>query len=129
MILPNTKKMNIKKIIIPITFILLIFTQGVTAQESSEIDKILAQKRLHNKENPYGKGFKIQLYNGDETSAYRIKNEFNLKFDSKATLLYESPEWKVRVGNYSTRLEADRALLSIKEKFTGAVVLATEIEL
>jgi hypothetical protein len=44
-------------------------------------------------------------------------------------LSYESPEWKVRVGNYKTRLEADRALLKFKEKFTGAIVFETSIKL
>lgn len=102
--------------------------EGFT-QEQEAIDAVLAQKRAYNKKNPTGTGFKIQLYNGDETTAYRIQKEFEVEFEIDAELKYETPEWKVRVGNYLTRLEADRALLDIKKKYAGAIVLETEIKL
>jgi len=112
------------------TFLLIsLFGMNSFAQESTEINKVLSEKRAYNKENPSGKGFKIQLYNGDETSAYRIQKNFEIEFDMKAVLKYETPEWKVRVGNFKTRLEADRVLLEIKQKYSGAIVLQTEIKL
>ena len=121
--------MNTKKYIFTTIIVCLTFSTAVLCQESQKINEVLEQRRAHNKENPTGTGFKIQLYNGNETQAYKIKSEFQVVFELKATLLYESPEWKVRVGNYKTRLEADRALLEISKKFSSAVVLETEIEL
>jgi len=41
--------------------------------------------------------------------------------------MYKSPEWKTQVGNFTTRLEADRILNIISEKFTGAIVLEDKI--
>lgn len=116
------------KVILSVVFGLLLTGTGL-AQEQEKIDAVLAQKRAYKKENPTGKGYKIQLYNGDETTAYRIQKEFEVEFEMAAELKYETPEWKVRVGNFLTRLEADRALLDIKKKFAGAIVLQTEIEL
>lgn len=121
--------MKMNRILFTSLIICITFSTSVLSQESQKINEVLEQRRAYNKENPTGNGFKIQLYNGNETEAYKIKNEFQLEFELKATLLYESPEWKVRVGNYKTRLEADRALLEISKKFSGAVVLETEIEL
>ena len=121
--------MNTKRIFITSLLICLTFSTAALSQENEKINEILEQKRAYNKENSTGIGFRIQLYNGNETRAYKIKNEFQVEFKLKATLLYESPEWKVRVGNYKTRLEADRALLEISKKFSSAVVLETEIEL
>jgi len=121
--------MNIKRILFSTLALFLIFSATIFSQESKKINEVLEQKRVYNKENPTGIGYRIQLYNGNETRAYKIKNEFQVEFKLKATLLYESPEWKVRVGNYKTRLEADRALLEISKKFNSAVVLETEIEL
>lgn len=121
--------MNTKKILYALLVISFSFSTSAFSQDSQKINEVLEQRRAYNKENPTGMGFKIQLYNGNETKAYKIKNDFQIAFKSKATLLYESPEWKVRVGNYKTRLEADRALLEISKKFSSAVVLETEIEL
>lgn len=104
------------------------FIYDINAQESKAIERVLTKKIEYNKSNPIGKGFKIQLYNGNETQAYRIKNNYQIEFNETAELLYESPEWKVRVGNFMTRLEADRSLLEIKKKFIGAIVLETEIK-
>ncbi len=40
---------------------------------------------------------------------------------------YKLPEWKVQVGYFHTRLEADIALNKIKKKFEGAIVLEDKI--
>ncbi|MCK5814776.1 MAG: SPOR domain-containing protein [Flavobacteriaceae bacterium] len=106
----------------------LLFSSFISsAQESKEIDAIMNKKRLYNKNHPFGDGFKIQIYNGNETEAYEFKDNYDLEFNDVAELSYEAPEWKVRVGNFYSRLEADRALLTIKQKFSGAIVLETKI--
>ncbi|MCF6280067.1 MAG: SPOR domain-containing protein [Flavobacteriaceae bacterium] len=119
--------MNLKIIAKIITLICFIFSISLNAQEEAKIDAVLAQKIEYNKNNRKGKGFKIQLYNGSESKAYRVKGNFEVAYGIVAVLSYESPEWKVRVGNYKTRLEADRALLIFKEKFAGAIILETKI--
>lgn len=110
-----------------ITLVCFIFSMNLSAQEEQKINDVLTQKIEYNKSNRKAKGYKIQLYNGNETKAYRIKGNFEVAYGIVAALSYESPEWKVRVGNYKTRLEADRALLIFKEKFAGAIVLETTI--
>ncbi|MCH2034713.1 MAG: SPOR domain-containing protein [Tenacibaculum sp.] len=46
-----------------------------------------------------------------------------MKFQGVPKLKYEAPEWKVQVGKYYSKIEADRALNKIKEKFSGAIVI------
>ena len=121
--------MNIYKIGLATLLLSFSFSIDVYGQEKSEINHILSKKRAYSKKNPTGKGYKIQLYNGNETRAYEIKNEYNEEFDEVADISYEAPEWKVRIGNYLTRLEADRALRTVKLKFSGAIILMTEIKL
>jgi len=41
--------------------------------------------------------------------------------------IYNAPEWKTHVGKYKTRLDADKVLIIIKEKFAGAIVLEDKI--
>ena len=52
------------------------------------------------------------------------KREFNKKFPKvKTHLKFDTPEWKIQVGNYKTTLEADKALININLKFSGAIVI------
>jgi len=43
--------------------------------------------------------------------------------DRSSKLVYNSPEWKVQVGTYKTKLEADKDLIKFQKKFTGIIVV------
>ena len=89
---------------------------------------MIAQKKAYNKKNKNSTVYKIQLYNGNEQEAYQIKSNFNTSFpDYNVRIIYKSPEWKTQVGNFNTRLEADRILNIISEIFSGAIVLEDKI--
>ena len=111
------------------TAFLLFFFFGKTTlnaqssnNESPQIKKLLAKKREYNKR--YGYGFRIQLYNGSETQARNYKRRFENEFPGVFSKLeYDAPEWKIQVGNYKTRLDADKAINKIREKFYGAIVI------
>ena len=89
--------------------------------DNQSINSLLKKKRNYNKKNKTI--YKIQLYNGTERRARNIKQNYMMKFPGVPKLEYEAPEWKVQVGGYTTKLEADRALNKIKEKFSGAIVI------
>lgn len=87
-----------------------------------EIRNIISKKRNFNKE--FGFGYRIQLYNGNEQQARQILTRFNVDFpDRFSKLVYNSPEWKVQVGNYKTKLEADKDLIKFQKKITGIIVV------
>ena len=87
-----------------------------------EIRNIISKKRNFNKE--FGFGYSIQLYNGNEQQARQILTRFNVDFpDRFSKLVYNSPEWKVQVGNYKTKLEADKELIKFQKKITGIIVV------
>lgn len=103
-------------------FISINYTYGQS--ENEKIDKLIEQKRFYNKKNKALGGFKIQIYNGNETQANKIKREFEVLYpEYSTTIKYKSPEWKTQVGPFKTRLEADRTLLTIKENYVGAIVI------
>ncbi|AMC11659.1 hypothetical protein Lupro_10445 [Lutibacter profundi] len=109
------------------TFFLNI-TNSYAQGESQNINNLIKQKKEFNKKNKNSIVYKIQLYNGNETQAYKIKRNFSNSFpEYKVKIIYKSPEWKTQVGNFTTRLEADRVLLVIKENYSGAIVLEDKI--
>ncbi len=100
---------------------------GQVLKEKS-IEKVMEFKKEHQKIHPRIDGFRVQLYNGNEVDAYQIRSKFLTLFpDIKVEIIYKAPEWKVQVGNYRTRLEADKANIKIKEQFPGSLTVRTKI--
>jgi hypothetical protein len=113
-----------------VTFLTLLlgFTNSYSQNETEKINNLIEQKRDFNKKNKNSIVYKIQLYNGNEREAYKIKVDFNTTYPQYTTkIIYKSPEWKTQVGDFNTRLEADRVLNIIKDKFLGAIVLEDKI--
>jgi len=113
------------------TIVISVFTVNIQAQnvsvtinEDEKIPEILNLKKSLEEDNKLAVGYTIQLYYGELTEANTIIKEYKNSFDSwPASIEYETPNYKVWVGNFSTRLEADRARLEIKEKFPAAFIL------
>jgi len=99
----------------------------VTIFEDKKITELLALKSKMNKENKITEGHTIQLYYGELTGANGVIKNYRRNFSSwPSTIIYETPNYKVWVGNFITRLEADRALLEIQTQFPNAFVFKPE---
>ena len=86
------------------------------------LHELITKKRDYNKKN--GFGYRIQLYYGNEVKAKSTIGKFKYMFPGVyAKLVYDNPEWKAHVGNYKTKLEADKDLLLFKENFSGIIVI------
>ncbi len=99
-------------------------------ESSASVKELIAQKIAYNKEQNSYPGYKIQIYYGSEKECYEIKDEFTSLFpDIPTSIIFSTPQWKLQVGEYRSRLEADKSIQSIKKEYPSAIVLATEIEL
>lgn len=135
------RMLQTKSLIIFSTLILLLASKsyaqdsikktGVVKIHSNEkIKKIVAKKRQYNKDLKTIDGYKIQIYFGSEKNALEKREEFKSLFpDVKTKIWLDSVDWKVWVGNYKTRLEADRALEEIKGGFISAFVVTSKIKI
>ena len=78
-------------------------------------------------------GFRIQItsFSGvnSKTSIESAAEQFKHQFpDVPFDISYFEPNFRLRVGNYSTKLEAYKALQKIAPTFPGAFVLKDQIE-
>ncbi len=88
----------------------------VRIESSAHIDQMLAQKKNYNKSLDKFQGFKIQIYYGSEKECYEVKEEFKSLYPDIATsIIFSTPQWKLQIGNYRTRLEADHSMVTIKK--------------
>ena len=76
-------------------------------------------------------GYRIQVYFGTQRSkANEIRALFNTHYpDIPATVSYSQPNFKVRAGDFRTRLEAQKHLRDVVLNFPGAFVIPDEIRL
>lgn len=96
---------------------------SVVVNQDKKIITLLEVKKEMNKNESDSDRYKIQIYNGNRSGASAAIKEFSSSFtDWKSTDTYEPPNFKVWVGDFRTRLEADRALNKIKSKFPNAFI-------
>jgi uncharacterized protein YxjI len=92
----------------------------VTVNQDKQIDKLLSLKKEINRTES---NYQIQIYNGNRSGAEEARLEFKKSFSDWSTKIkYETPNYKIWIGNFKTRLEADRALLKVKKKFGNAFI-------
>jgi hypothetical protein len=120
---------NLRKILLLSLFLFIVNNFKIYSQtEQNKISSLISQKRNFNKTNKTSTVFKIQLFNGNEKDAYSKKSKFQSTFPKyKVKIIYVAPEWKTQVGDFNTRLEADKALNIIQQKFIGAFILEDKI--
>ncbi len=94
--------------------------QGIVSVDAHpNIDKLVTIKFAEN----YDDNYKIQLFYGNLNKAHEILSKFNSNYPKwSGKILFETPNYKVWVGDYRTRLEADRALMDIRKKFSSAFI-------
>lgn len=96
----------------------------VTVDQNKDIVKLLEFKKDLSTVN----AFTIQIYSGSSGAARReaqtTKTQVTSLFpDWSNSIEYEQPNYKIRVGNFRTRLEADRALMTVKKSYANAFIL------
>ena len=120
---------NFKFIFIIITFSYhTLFGQNgsIKINQSNKLDSIIKLKKELNSKI---QNLRIQIYSGDRENAEQIIQEFNEIFnDTTADVIYETPNYKVWVGNYYTQLEADKRLIEIRKKFRSAFIFRPEFQ-
>lgn len=77
------------------------------------------------------KGYRVQIHFGPEKAkALEVKTKYTTQFPSSSAYLdYQQPYFKIRVGDFRTKLEAYKLLQEIAADFPGAFIVGDEIEL
>ena len=116
---------KIKSMLFLLTILLsssLIAQEGtVSINQDKEIEALLEIKKdIETSSNRY----KIQIYSGTSRgSAEAARSKFSESYsDWPSSIEYETPNYKIWVGNFRNRLEADRALIRIQKTFINAFI-------
>lgn len=97
---------------------------------TDSINILLDSITVKNKDNTY-RGYTIQVYSGsNREEANEAKNKvYQVLPSSKPRISYVQPNFKVRVGEFVERLEAQKMYITLKEEFPGAMIIPREIKI
>lgn len=76
-------------------------------------------------------GYRLQLYFGsDRNHATEMKTEFQHLYPKvNAYVIYQQPNFKLRVGDFKSRLEAVKFLKEIQPDYTTAFMVQDDVKL
>jgi hypothetical protein len=99
--------------------------------QDARLDGMVKRQKNANLAKQTMPGYRIQIYFGSvRQKATDIKLDFTDKHNDVATYLtYQQPNFKVRVGDFRTRLEAQRFLKSMEGEYTTMFIVPDEVKL
>jgi hypothetical protein len=109
-------------------------TGNISLIQDDKVD-LLVQKHVQINQNRNGiDGYRIQIFfdsgNNSKTRARSIYDSFLVNYpDVGAYLTFKSPNYKVRVGDFRTRLDAQRFLNEILPEYPNAWIIEDQINL
>lgn len=123
---------NLRTCKVFIIFILTFFAkQNLSAQiniiENSDqktIDQLLERKMTQNNQFSLYTNFSVQLKNGLKEEAETLYKDFTTQNpEIDATIIYANPKFKLLVGNFKNKIEAEHLLKKISSKYPDAFVV------
>jgi SPOR domain len=118
------------KTLLPFIFF-SIFSCNLHAQEQKsnvtqdpKFEQLLNEKRKINTSLSVNDSYKIQIYTGSSEMAKKTLNEFRQEFSSiDATIVFNTPNYKVWIGNFKTRIEAEKTLATLNGRYKNMLLI------
>ena len=98
--------------------------QNITVEQDAKFEQLLNEKRKVNSSIAMNDRWKIQIFTGDNENSKKTLLAFkkeNKNID--CSIFFQTPVYKVWVGNFKTRIEAERNLKGIKLKYPNAFLI------
>lgn len=114
-----------------ILFATLLFAQNIFSQiskkiieQDGKIEKLLLEKRKNNSAITINDKFKIQIFFGNIEESKKTLLAFKKDFLLiDGTIVFSNPSYKVWVGSFKSKIEAEKSLIQIKKKYLSAVII------
>ena len=114
-----------------------------TSIEKNESYEVIGDERLKemeermitiNENKSSIEGYRLQLFSSSGPNSFDQANEVQTEFltiynEVPAYVVHKKPAFKVRVGDFRTRLEAERFFIELKESFPDAFIVKDDVEL
>lgn len=109
----------------------VVHDSAVIILQDQQLDELMQRQKEMNTQKQSISGYRIQIYfGGDRQKANDLKQEFiQLHPSTAAYVSYQQPNFKVRVGDFRTRLEAGKFLKQIETAYASCFIVPDEISI
>lgn len=98
--------------------------QNINVNQDPKFEQLLNEKRKINASLTINDRYKIQIFSGDSEKAKKTLSDFKQEFiNIDGTIVFNTPNYKVWVGNFKTRIEAERNLADIKKRYKNVLLI------
>jgi hypothetical protein len=106
----------------------------VEVVKDPRVDTLAARRLSLKTKNPdalSANGYRIQIFSGSvRNEAYSTQAKFQAKYPGIRTyIIYNEPDFKVKAGDFRTKLEADKFRQELQGSFTGLFIIAEKINI
>ncbi len=92
---------------------------NISVNQDPKFEQLLQEKRKTNVSIALNDQYKIQIFSGASEKAKNRLYEFKQEFTAiDGTIVFFAPNYKVWVGNFKTRIEAERNLIEIEKRYS-----------
>jgi len=112
-----------KRVFLTLTMLTLAYNinaqdQNLTVNQDPKFEQLLNDKRKINTSISTNDTYKIQIFSGKSEEAKKTLSDFKRENSNiDGTIIFNTPNYKVIVGNFKTRIEAERNLAEIKKRY------------
>lgn len=108
-----------------------IANKNVTIKQDEELTTLLAEYKAYNAKRDTRDGYRIQItYTDIREDVYKSKAGMYKQFPELASYVeYEQPNYKLRIGDFKTRLEAANYLQQVITVYPGAFIVKDKIKI
>jgi plasmid maintenance system killer protein len=119
------------KIALFYTFALCIISSNSNAQDRKlniiqdpKFEQLLNEKRKINTSIAVNERYKVQVFSGNGDKAKNTLIDCKQLFKGlEGTIVFNTPNYKVWIGNFKNRIEAERNLIEIKKEYENALLI------
>jgi hypothetical protein len=112
--------------------LLVCFAKASLSQNPDSLARLLVQKHISiNSAKMTMPGFRVQIFSsGQRIPANETRSNFMRNYTGiPAYMLYHQPNFKIRIGDCRTRLEALKLLTQVQKDYPNAFVVKDEVKL
>lgn len=103
--------------------------KNIVIIQDSLIKSLMVQNTTHNEQKKTIAGYRVQIISStNRKEVLELKIQFEqLHPDTKAYFLYQQPYFKLRVGDFQTRINANQFLQVVLKDFDAAFIVPDDI--
>lgn len=96
----------------------------IKIEQSEKISQLFQEKIKSNNTFNLNDRYKIQIFSGDNTNSRKLLNEFKSNYNKiDATIIFQTPNYKVLVGSFLNRIEAIKFSEEIKTVYPNSFIV------